>query len=68
MAWVRIEDRQKEWELMLAGLLWVKAGRDGEHYNHYSPAAAETWQQVPWHRQEWFDSTNWRENYIQLEE
>lgn len=65
MAWKRIEDRQLEWDLMQAGLLWVLG--DSGTYHHYSADCAVRWQHQ-YNKREWFSTENWRHNYIQLED
>lgn len=65
MAWKRIEDRQLEWDLMQAGLLWV-LGDSGTYYR-YDTDCAMRWQAAHSKRR-WFSAENWRKNYIQLED
>lgn len=65
MAWQRVDDRKLEWDLMQAGVLYVKGNKDS--YTHYEPFAQEAWAKNS-NIEEWFGSDNTRENYIHVEE
>lgn len=64
MAWLKIEDPDKSWELLHAGLLWFKS-RDGGYFS-YAPVA-EGWQG---HREVWcsIDDYYCNSKYVLLEE
>lgn len=65
MAWKRIEDRQLEWDLMQAGLLYVQHPALSSEYIHYTKDVVRSWEGCQY---SWFSPHNDRKNYIQLEE
>lgn len=66
MAWQRVNDRKLEWDLMKAGLLYVK-NTVANTYHHYTTTAQESWK-TRGNVGEWFGPDNKRENYIHVEE
>lgn len=62
MAWQRVDDRQLEWDLLQAGLLYFESrGRYYHYTEHY---------QVAWlpHKSAWLSIYNRLHNYIHVDE
>lgn len=66
VAWQRVDDRKLEWDLMQAGVLYVKGTKAGV-YTHYNAFSQESWK-TRGNVGEWFGPDNKRENYIHVEE
>lgn len=64
MAWQRIDDNAKAWELFKAGLLWFGAPPDDVF--HYD--SVDSWRREEWMQTQFNGTTHHRPNYILLED